>query len=159
MAFHAGLGVKRVYVSSRSRPTAESLADRLRAQGLEAVWVENPEEVLDQVTLIVLATTSSAPVISEAVREDAFIAAVGSFSPQRAEAPAGLVRRCRLYVDTLEGARTEAGDLILAGVDWDRVTPLQDVPLRLDVAGPVLYKSVGCACLDLAAARLAVKAI
>lgn len=95
------------------------------------------------------------PVIPENVRQDAFIAAVGSFHTDRAEIPAGLVRRCRLFVDDLDSARTEAGDLILAGVDWKDVTPLEAVPERLELTGPVLYKSVGHAALDLAAARLA----
>jgi ornithine cyclodeaminase len=67
-----------------------------------------------------------------------------------------LVQRSRLYVDTLEGARLEAGDYVQAGVDWNTVTPLESV---LDApkpsSGPIIFKSVGYALWDLAAARCA----
>jgi len=155
MAFTSGLGVGEVFVCSRSRTSSDALAARLRATGLTAVSVDRPEEVLDKTPLIVTATTSPAPVIPAHVRPDAFIAAVGSFSPEQAEIPAELVRRCRLFVDDLDAAQSEAGDLLLAGVDWNQVTPLEIVSGRLELPGPVFYKAVGCAALDLAAARLA----
>lgn len=172
MAFHAGLGVPEVFVCARDGAKAEALAARLRGAGVSANCVASPEVALDKATLIVTATNSPVPVIPDGVRQDAFIAAIGSFSPERAEVPASLVRRCRLFTDSLEGARTEAGDLLLAGVDWAEVTPLErvcvprgrqsrpnsaDEPDEVALAnqGPVLYKAVGCAALDLAAARLA----
>jgi len=172
MAFYAGLGVPEVFVCARDGAKAEALAERLRGAGVPASIVAHPEDVLDRATLIVTATNSPVPVIPETLREDAFIAAIGSFSPERAEVPASLVRRCSLFTDSLEGARTEAGDLLLAGVDWANVTPLEQLCIARgrqsrpnsagepdDVAlahqGPVLYKAVGCAALDLAAARLA----
>src|SRR5439155_13530104 len=100
------------------------------------------------------------PVLPEGVRDDTFVVAVGAYLPEMAELPAELVRRsselATLYVDTLGGARAEAGDLIMAGIDWARVTPLEealDAP-RPD-KGPVIFKSVGHALWDLAAARLA----
>jgi ornithine cyclodeaminase len=74
-----------------------------------------------------------------------------------AELPPELVRRSRLFVDTLDGAQAEAGDLIQAGVDWGRVTPLeQALDMERPESGPVIFKSVGHALWDLAAARLAV---
>ena len=155
MAFASGLGVEKVFICARDRAKADALAERLCGAGIQADSVARPEDALDRATLIVTATNSPTPVIPEVVREDAFIAAIGSFSPRRAEIPAALVRRCRLFTDSLDGARTEAGDLILAGVDWAEVTALESVRERLELSGPVLYKAVGCAALDLAAARLA----
>jgi len=169
MAFHAGLGVPQVFVCARDPAKAEALAARLRGAGVPAQSVARPEDVLNRATLIVTATNSPTPVIPETVCDDAFIAAIGSFSPAQAEIPASLVRRCRLFTDSLEGARTEAGDLLLAGVDWAEVTPLEQLciarsgqggpggaeEVALAHHGPVLYKAVGCAALDLAAARLA----
>lgn len=154
-AFVQGLGVTEVFVCSRSRDSARNLARALAAEGVRASDVAAPEDVLDRTGLIVTATTSPVPVLPEAVRHDAFIAAVGVFQPEKAEVPAGLVRRAELFVDTLEDAPHEAGDLLLAGVDWSAVTPLEAVPGRRELPGPVLYKSVGHAVLDLAAARLA----
>ena len=73
-----------------------------------------------------------------------------------AELPPALVRRAQLYVDTMEGAQAEAGDLLRADVDWQAVQPLHaalDAPRPAH--GPIIFKSVGHALWDLAAARLA----
>lgn len=157
-AMHEGLGVREVYITSRELSHAEALARHGRELGLDARAVASPDEVLSRVSLVVTATTSARPVLPTNVREDAFIGAVGAYTPSMRELPPELVRRARLFVDTLEAAQAEAGDLIQAGVDWSQVTPLEQA---LDVArpesGPIVFKSVGHALWDLAAARLAVR--
>jgi len=162
LAFHEGLGVKSCVVSSRTAAKAETLARSLRQAGLNARAMDARElpGVLAASPLVVTATTATEPVVPDRVADDAFLAAVGSFSPRAAEIPAGLVRRAQVYVDDLKAAQEEAGDLIRAGVDFGGITPLEDVA---DGAaerpkaggGPVLFKSVGHALFDLAAARLA----
>lgn len=155
-AFTEELAVEEVFVCGRTRAGSEAFAQRLVDEGVQAEAVRSPVEVIRKVNLIVTATTSKIAVLPETVPEEVFIAAVGSFSPRRAEVPAGLAREARVFVDDLESAREEAGDLIMAGVDWDTVTPLEDVLSGgRSEDGPVLYKSVGHASLDLAAARLA----
>ena len=79
---------------------------------MEAEAVEGPEEVIDDVSLVVTATTSVGPVLPEGVPEGVFVAAVGSFEPEAAELPPALISASRVFVDTIEGAREEAGDLI-----------------------------------------------
>ncbi|GAB6038834.1 ornithine cyclodeaminase family protein [Fundidesulfovibrio butyratiphilus] len=155
-AFTEELAVEEVFVCGRTRVGAEAFVQRLGDEGVGAVTVRNPVEVIRKVNLVVTATTSKIPVLPETVPDGVFVAAVGSFSPKRAEVPAEVVREARVFVDDLESAREEAGDLLLAGIDWETVTPLEDVLSgdRPD-GGPVLYKSVGHASLDLAAARLA----
>jgi ornithine cyclodeaminase len=157
-AFTQGLGIRQVYVASRDPAHAADLAAYGRSTGVAAEPVARPEEVLGLVSLIVTATTSAKPVLSPGVRADSFIAAVGAFQPDRAELPPELVRKAQLFVDTLEGAKTEAGDLIQADVDWSNVIPLEEavyLPRPSADAGPVIFKSVGHALWDLAAARLA----
>lgn len=155
-AFVQGLGVRQVYVASRTPAHAASLAAWATEAGVAAAAVADPAEVLDQVTLIVTATGSPEPVLPPQVRADTFVAAIGAYQPDRAEVPPDLVRRARLFVDTLEGAQAEAGDLIRAAVDWSQVTPLEAALARpRPAAGPVVFKSVGHALWDLAAARLA----
>lgn len=155
-AFHEGLGVQQVYITSRDMAHAEVLAEYARGLEMEASVVAAPGEVLFEVSLIVTATTSMQPVLPPGVREDAFVAAVGAYTPSMAELTADLVRRSRLFVDTLDGAQAEAGDLIQAGVDWSQVTPLEDaLEMARPEGGPVVFKSVGHALWDLAAARLA----
>jgi ornithine cyclodeaminase len=159
-AFHAGLGVSRAFISSRSVKNAISLAGHARGLGMEAEEVEGPEEVLDEVSLIVTATTSREPVLPEEIPWGVFVAAVGSFEPEAAELPPGLVSASRVFVDTLEGARDEAGDLIQAeqsgAFGWEDARSLEEalcVPDRPD--GTVVFESVGHALWDLAAARTA----
>lgn len=159
-AFHEGLGISRVFISSRSQKNAISLAGHARSLGLEAAAVEGPEEVLDDVSLVVTATTSSEPVLPEEIPGDVFVAAVGSFEPEAAELPPALISASQVFVDTMEGAKDEAGDLIQAAqadaFAWEDATDLEDAlrsSRRTD--GTVVFKSVGDALWDLAAARTA----
>jgi len=165
-AFRTGLGVSRAFICSRSQRSAISLAGHARGLGMEAEAVEGPEEVIGDVSLIVTATTSAEPVVPEEVFEGVFVAAVGSFEPEAAELPPTLVSASRVFVDTKEGAKEEAGDLIQAeqaeqaeqagAFDWEDATPLEDA-LRSSErpAGTVVFESVGHALWDLAAARTA----
>jgi 1-piperideine-2-carboxylate/1-pyrroline-2-carboxylate reductase [NAD(P)H] len=159
-AFHEGLGTSKVFVNSRTRERSEALAEYAERLGMEARVIEDPAEALGEASLVVTATTSREPVLPEGVSEDAFVAAVGSFEPGAAELAAGLVARAAVVVDTLEGAREEAGDLIQAhkaGVFyWENVTQLEDVLHASErLEGTVVFKSVGHALWDLAAARTA----
>ena len=159
-AFRAGLGVCRAFVSSRSAKNAISLAGHARSLGMEAEEVEDPEEVLDEVSLIVTATTSKEPVIPEDVPDGVFVAAVGSFEPEAAELPPALISNSRVFVDTIEGVKDEAGDLIQAeragAFGWEDATPLEEaLNLSGRPSGTVVFKSVGHALWDLAAARTA----
>ncbi|MFC6919834.1 delta(1)-pyrroline-2-carboxylate reductase family protein [Meiothermus taiwanensis] len=158
-AFQEGLGTDKVYVHSRHFEHAEALASYARGRGLRAQAVRSLEPVLEEVRLIVTATTSPTPVLRRAPA-GAFIAAVGAYRPEMAEVAPELVRQARLYVDTLEGARAEAGDLLQAGADWNLVQPLEAALQQpRPASSTVLFKSVGHALWDLAAARLAVQSL
>lgn len=155
-----------VFIFSRAFDDAEALAHHGRMLGINAQAIGTIHDMLPACGIIVTATTSRQPVLEDRVRDDALVIAVGAYSPAMAELPASLVRRARVFVDTIEGARAEAGDLIQADVDWSRVIPLEAVvaeprsTVAVDVppSGPVVFKSVGHALWDLAAARLAVHA-
>ncbi len=108
------------------------------------------------VDLVVSLTTSKAPVYFEAARSARMIAGVGAFTPDAAEIAADVVRSSTVIVDDPVGAPHEAGDIILAGLDWASVQSLADAIGKPRPAGqPVFYKSVGCAAWDLAACRVA----
>ena len=159
-AFHEGLGTSRVFINSRTGERAEALAEQAENLGMEARVVGDPGEALEEASLVVTATTSREPVLPESVADGTFVAAVGSFEPGAAELPPGLLASAAVVVDTLEGARAEAGDLIKAhsaGVfDWASATSLEDA-LRTSERQEVtiVFKSVGHALWDLAAARTA----
>jgi 1-piperideine-2-carboxylate/1-pyrroline-2-carboxylate reductase [NAD(P)H] len=159
-AFREGLGVSKVFVASRTPAGAESLAARAEDLGMEATVVADPVEALAEVGLVVTATTSREPVLPGAVAEGTFVAAVGSFEPEAAELPPELVSGATVVVDTMEGAREEAGDLIQAdeagAFRWSDATELEEVLRAQDrPSGTVVFKSVGHSLWDLAAARTA----
>lgn len=113
-----------------------------------------------EIDVVIACTTSREPVYEEPARAGRLVIAVGSFTPVAAEIAADTVRASCIYVDDLDSARLEAGDLIRAGVDWAQVRPLSQ---RLGGAGfpegPVLFKTVGHAAWDLAAGRVAVASL
>ncbi|MGH3090177.1 MAG: delta(1)-pyrroline-2-carboxylate reductase family protein [Rubrobacteraceae bacterium] len=163
-AFREGFGVSKVFIVSRTAESAESLARHAaRSLGMEARVVESPGEALGAVSLVVTATTSESPVLPNNIEDDVFIAAVGAFKPTMAELAPELVRNSDITVDTLEGAKSEAGDLIQAektgAFGWERAVELEDVlGGRHPSSGrPIVFESVGCALWDLAAARTAFK--
>ncbi len=71
-----------------------------------------------------------------------------------------LVSNSTVVVDTMEGAKEEAGDLIQSEKEgvfrWSGVTELEEVLRGRDrPSGTVVFKSVGHSLWDLAAARTA----
>jgi alanine dehydrogenase len=121
------------------------------------------EEEVATADVVVTATTSAEPVLRGAwLQPGALVIAIGANDPSERELDDEVLSRASLLcVDSRAQAREEAGDLILAGVDWNGVHELQDV-----VAGShagrehdddiVVFKSSGLAAWDIAvAARVA----
>lgn len=108
--------------------------------------------------VVITLTTSLEPVYDEASRPGCLVIGVGAFRPEMAEIGAATLAGSDLYADDPLGARHEAGDLLRAGVDWSRVRSLGAL-LRgtADPARPAVFKSVGTAAWDLAAARVALR--
>lgn len=148
-------GVQRIWVHARGAAACVALAADLRALGADATYIADPASVAPRADLVVCATTSLTPVVPENLRRDAIVIAVGAFRPDMAEVPAALVRRAHIYVDTIEGAQAEAGDLIQAQVDWSGVQSFASARPVASPRQPILVKTVGHALWDLAAATLA----
>ena len=163
-AFAAGLGLQAVQVASRSQASAAALVHHARALGLEARVVADPNAALAACPLVVTCTTAGEVVLRGTPREDAFISAVGAFTPDMVELSPRLCRHFAelgtVVVDTAD-AQHEAGDLLQAGLDVSVFASLADVVRGTAPAmqGPVLFKSCGWAGWDLAAARLATHAL
>ena len=159
-AFVNGLGVQEVVVASRSPASAEALAEQARALGATACTVEDPNEALAHCPLVVTCTPANGVVLHATPRQDAFIAAVGAFTPSMVELSAQLCRHLvaigNVLVDTKDAVH-EAGDLLQAGLDVAAMPTLGDL-LRgvfMPGDGPTLFKSCGWGGWDLAAARVA----
>ena len=159
-AFREGLGIEEVWVGSRTPAKAHKLVAHAQTLGLRAYVTENPAETAPSVPLIVTATTSRTPVIRGLLRPDTLVCAVGAFTPEMAEVSPEIVRSSRVVVDTLGGAKTEAGDLIqAAAAGWDFSEAVELATLlaepQLTPDRPTVFKSVGHALFDLAAAHVA----
>jgi ornithine cyclodeaminase len=164
-AFAQGLGVRECLVASRSAGSAHALVEHARTLGLKAQAVDDANGAMAECPLIVTCTPANGVVLSSTPRDDAFIAAVGAFTPRMVEIGPELcrqvARRGHVVVDTADAVH-EAGDLLQAGLDVAAFVTLADVA-RMPPAkgahrnGPLLFKSCGWAGWDLAAARLAVR--
>lgn len=164
-AFAQALGVKDVCIASRCEASAQALAQHARALGLRARVVRDANAALADCPLAVTCTPASGVVLSAPPRRDAFIAAVGAFTPAMVELAPQLCRHVaelgHIVVDTADAVH-EAGDLLQADLPVHEMATLHDVvkgavkgAVRDPSAGPVLFKSCGWAGWDLAAARLA----
>lgn len=160
-AFAQGLPIRRVFIASGRDASARALASYARSLGLEAAVVADPDPALADCPLVVTGTPAGGVVLRALPREDAFIAAVGAFTPHMVELGPELCRhiasRGRIVVDTPDACH-EAGDLLQAGLDVGGFPDLREVVLGRPpaaVRGPVLFKSCGWAGWDLAAARAA----
>jgi 1-piperideine-2-carboxylate/1-pyrroline-2-carboxylate reductase [NAD(P)H] len=164
-AFAAGLGVREVWIASRSAASADALVRHAQSLGLRARRVDDANAALGVCPLVVSATSAQAVALHALPRPDAFVAAVGAFTPRMVEWSPTVCRHVAatgtLLVDTRD-ADHEAGDLLQAGIDVTTLPTLADVvratPAWQRVArhdGPVFFKSCGWAGWDLAAARYA----
>ncbi|WP_137918379.1 bifunctional Delta(1)-pyrroline-2-carboxylate/Delta(1)-piperideine-2-carboxylate reductase [Hydrogenophaga sp. 2FB] len=110
--------------------------------------------------VVITLTTAVAPVFDDVPRQGRLVIGVGAFKPEMAEIGARTLAGSAIVADDVNGARHEAGDLIRAGVDWRRAVSLGHVLRHApDLAQPQVFKSVGSAAWDLAAARVAVSAL
>jgi ornithine cyclodeaminase len=157
--------IDHVQVWGRDATAAQTLAQRLRDENLPCVAVEDLEAAVREADIVSCATTATAPVVHGAwLAPGTHLDLVGAFRPAMREVDGAAVARARVYVDTRAGALAEAGDLlaaIAAGVFSPEavVGELADL-VRGTCAGRAtageitLFKSVGTALEDLAAAEL-----
>jgi len=159
--------IEKVLVWGRNPQRARALADTLVRQGVNAAPVVDLAEALSQADIVSCATTSTEPLVKGALlRPGTHLDLVGAFTPQMRESDDEVILRSRVFVDTYAGALAEAGDLLqpIAAGTWsaDRVCgDLHELtngakPGRLDADDITLFKSVGAAIEDLAAASLLV---
>ena len=161
-AFAEGLGTREVWIHSRSAASAQTLLEQAQALGLNARIANDLQEAAQHCPLIVTCTPAQAVVLNEAPRHDAFVCAVGAFTPQMVELAPALCQRFlekgKVVVDT-EDAVHEAGDLLQAGMDVASLPTLANVVQQgwPRPTGAVLFKSCGWGGWDLAATRLALR--
>jgi len=150
--------VKGVKVFSRSAEKRDKFAaETSKAFEIEVAAVESAEAAVRGADVVVTATWSKEPVLEAAwVEPHAHVNAMGSNQADRRELPKELLDRATLIAaDSIEQAKIESGDLILAWSpeEWNttKLVNLQDVTgPRPD--GITIFKSNGLGVEDVAAA-------
>ncbi len=131
--------------------------------------VTDREQAVGRADIVSCATLSSTPLVEGAwLRDGQHIDLVGAYTPQMRESDDRAIARARVYVDTRAGALKEGGDIVqpIANGTMGEKDVIADLfelargqqtgRLAGDATTITLFKSVGAALEDLAAAELAV---
>ncbi len=161
--------LRRVVVWGRDSDRTQALAQSLRQQGLPAVAATDLQLAVREAHIISCATTATTPIVcGDWLAPGTHLDLVGGFTPAMREVDDAAIARARIVVDTYAGALAEAGDVVAplaAGViSRDRVVAELAELVRGTAHGRTnereitVFKSVGTALEDLAAAALVVAA-
>ena len=160
-AYESAFALRRIVVWNRRVEGAQRLVDELSLAHAEVGT--DLASACAEADIITCATLAEAPLVRGAwLRPGTHLDLVGGFKPTMREADDAAVRRARIYVDSLHGALTEAGDIMAPLKDGvisesDIVGDLSALmqgraPGRRDEREVTLFKSVGHALEDIVAA-------
>jgi ornithine cyclodeaminase/alanine dehydrogenase-like protein (mu-crystallin family) len=138
-----------VRVWSRSRDKREAFA-----REKDATACETAEEAVRGADIVCTATMAREPVLEYSwLKPGALVNAIGSNNPSRRELPAEIVESAGLVAaDSVEACLAEAGDLLMAKIDWNRVVDLKDLQPGWNPDRISVFKSVGLGLEDVAVA-------
>jgi alanine dehydrogenase len=134
---------------------AEVFAQEFKVRAIAAA-----EEAVRGADVIVVATSATTPVLrGEWVTPGAHINSVGATRPNWRELDDEVLRRATIYVESCEAALKESGDVIAAGTEPIEIGEViaGKQPARTSSDEITLFKSVGVAAEDVAAADLVYK--
>ena len=161
--------IDRVVVWNHRPESAQALAAELRAAGFDASATDDLAPAVAAADIVSCATLSTGALIrGEWLRPGAHLDLIGSFTPQMREADAACFAHSRVFVDTAE-ALAKSGDMLgaIAEGAFD-AAQLQGTlaelcagarPGRRNAAEHTVFKAVGTALEDLAAAELVFDAV
>ncbi|MBV8105296.1 MAG: hypothetical protein JO223_11875 [Hyphomicrobiales bacterium] len=164
--FHCAVrpSIRRVVVWNRTHAAGERLAAEFREDGLDAEARTDPEAAVSGAAIVACLTASSDPVLRGAWLEaGAHVDLVGGFTPAMRESDDDVVRRGRLFADTLRFTIADCGDFAdpiargviardkIEGDLFDLVSGR--IPARRSVEEITVFKNGGGGHLDLMIAR------
>lgn len=167
IAAHASVrGITDVAIWARDAARAEALAGAMAGRSYNVRVVTDLDRAVGEADIVSAATLAMDPLVhGRYLKPGTHVDLVGAYTPQMREADDDAITRARVYVDTMEGATHEAGDIVQplkSGVlsRSDIIGDLHDlaqgrVAGRTSATEITLFKSVGTALEDLAAAQLA----
>jgi ornithine cyclodeaminase len=168
--------IREVMIWGRRQSQADELARQVAAslpaalgRPIEVRAVADRKAAVADADIVSCATLSKEPLVEgDWLHEGQHIDLVGAYTPEMRESDDKAVWRARVYIDTRQGALKEAGDIVQpignGTIDEDDVIAdlfelargRQTGRLAGDATSITLFKSVGTALEDLAAAELAV---
>lgn len=163
--------IETVFIYNPTREKAEAFVKELAGQGnipKDIRAAKTPQEAIERADIICTATGSTKPIFeNKDVKPGAHISAIGAYTPEMQELPIETVARARIVVDSRATVMEEAGDIvktIKAGLitEWDIYAELGEIVLGIKSGRQsddeiTLFKSVGNAVQDAAAAQVALK--
>ena len=158
----------RILIWGRNEEKAERLALSLNMKDKEILAKNDIKEALNVADVISCATLTQKPLImGDWIKPGQHLDLVGAFTPDMAEADSKAIAKSKVVVDTYEGALSESGELINALKEGRikkehilsdlRELVLEEKNIRKDSNDITLFKSVGTALEDLAAAELVIE--
>jgi ornithine cyclodeaminase/alanine dehydrogenase-like protein (mu-crystallin family) len=159
--------IRRVQVWNHRAQGAVALVAELRDQGFEASAVTDLPAAVADAHIVSCATTATQALVRGAwLQPGTHVDLIGAFTPQMRESDGACFQRARVCVDHAE-ALDKAGDVLQAIAEGAFAPALLHATLdqlcrgerpgRSDAHQITLFKSVGSALQDLAAARLVVE--
>ncbi len=157
--------LEKVLVWGRNPQARKALAETLARESMAATPCDDLEAAVRCADIISCATTSTEPLVRGAwLQPGTHLDLVGGFKPDMREVDDDAMAMARVCVDTYAGALSEAGDLVQPLRDG-RITRAhivaelaelarKEVAVRQSPRDITLFKSVGTALEDLAAAQL-----
>jgi len=142
-----------------------AFAERVTAKtGIAVELVQDPGEAVGRADIVILATSAANPIVDgKWFKPGTHINSIGSHAPGMRELDSLTVQKSRIICDQTSACQAEAGDFMIpakAGEwNWDRVAGdlgaviNGKVPGRASKDDITLFKSVGLAIQDMAAAR------
>ena len=161
--------IERVLAWNHRSEGAQALARHCRDEGFEAQAVTDLEAAVARADIVSCATLATAALVRGSwLREGTHLDLIGSFTPQMRESDGACFGRSRVFVDT-EEALAKSGDVLGAIADG-AFEPMQlqgtlaqlcrgEMAGRVDPHEITLFKAVGNALEDLAAAELVAAAM
>jgi ornithine cyclodeaminase len=157
--------VDELRVWGRNTKRAAEVADVARKHGLHARVAATVTDACHGAGVVCTVTSSRDPIVqSTDIEAGTHVNAVGFGALTARELPGDLMARARIFVDSIEGALNESGNVVLAAregqlPDKPALTRLCDVlsgraPGRQDQGDITIFVSLGIALEDLACARL-----
>jgi ornithine cyclodeaminase len=160
--------IEKITIWNRHAEKAHELAKSIAEQGMAAEGTEDLEAAVSAADIVSCATMSRAPLVrGDWLKPGVHVDLVGAFAPDMRETDDEAMARARVFVDTRDGALKEGGDIVQAiAAGAIKEADIQSDLFQLcrnETTGRgsdeeiTLFKSVGAALEDLAAAILVIE--